>query len=144
MCRVMEPGSNKGDFIMEKVTLISRILLGLMLTIFGLNGFLQFIPFPPPPLELGSFMGALGATGYFFPLLKTTEILIGIALLVGRFVPLGLVVLAPITINIIAVHAFLDPSGLPMGVLIVILQGILVKATWPAYEGLLKAQHDKN
>lgn len=125
---------------MEKINLIARIILGLMMTIFGLNGFFHFIPMPPPKPEVGQYLGALAATGYFFPLLKGTEVLIGLALLSGRFVPLSLVVLAPITINIVALHAFLDPAGLPMGIVVVILQGILVKATWPAYEGLLKAK----
>jgi hypothetical protein len=76
-----------------------------------LNGFLNFFPPPPQmPEAAGAFAGALGATGYFFPLLKGTEVLAGLALLTGMFAPLALVVLAPITIQIFMFHSVLTPG----------------------------------
>ena len=123
---------------MDKLFLGSRYILGLIFTVFGLNGFLQFIPMPPPTPEMGSFMGALAATGYFFPLLKGTEILVGLALLSGKFVPLSLVILAPITINILAVHVFIDMGGLAMGVFVTALHVIVMYAYKDAYAALLK------
>src|SRR5882672_11243662 len=92
----------------------ARLLLGLVFTVFGLNFFFHFIPTPsPPPPRAAAFAGALFASGYLFPLLKTTEVVAGILLLAGRFVPLALAALAPIVINIVGFHLFLAPSGIP-------------------------------
>lgn len=101
-----------------KFPLIARILLGLIFFIFGWIGLLNLIP-PPTnlPEKLQTFNNGLMATGYFFPFLKITEILCGSLLLTGFFVPLALVVLAPIVLNIVLVHAFLAPDGLPLGIL---------------------------
>lgn len=98
----------------------ARILLGLIFAIFGLNGFLQFIPMPPPQGPAAEFLGGLAATGYFFPMMATTQLLVGLALLANRFTALALVVLAPITINIVAFHG-IAPEGLPLALLIVVL-----------------------
>jgi len=104
---------------MSKLPLIARIILGLIFFVFGLNGFLNFIPMPQTmPENMMTFMSGLMATGYFFPLLKGTEVICGALLLMGAFVPLALVVLAPIILNIFLVHAFLAPDGLPMAILI--------------------------
>ena len=127
------------EIIMDKVLLGSRIVLGLIFTVFGLNGFFNFIPMPPPAPEMGAFMGALAASGYFFPLLKGTEVLVGLALLSGKFVPLALIVLAPISIDIFFVHAVIDPAGLPMGILVLALHLVLIKGNWESYKELFKA-----
>ncbi len=102
-----------------KMPLIARILLGLVFFVFGLIGLLNLMP-PPPnlPEKLQQFNTGLMATGYFFPFLKIVETLCGLALLIGVFVPLALVVLAPIVINIFLVHAFLAPDGLPLAIII--------------------------
>lgn len=101
---------------MNKLPMIARILLGLLFFVFGLNGFFNFIPTPTEgiPEKLMTFTNGLMATGYFFPLLKGTEVICGALLLIGAFVPLALVVLAPIILNIFLVHAFLEPKGLPI------------------------------
>ncbi|MBL4847338.1 MAG: DoxX family protein [Planctomycetes bacterium] len=116
----------------------ARLLLGLIFVVFGLNGFLNFIPIPPPTGAAAEFMGGLAAAGYFFPLLKGTEIVVGLALLSNRFVPLALVVLAPITINIVAFN-ILEPAGLPLAILIVGLQGGLAWYHRAAFRPLLTA-----
>lgn len=92
----------------------ARLFLGLVFTVFGLNFFLHFLPTPPLTPRAGAFAGALFASGYLFPLLKTMEVLAGLLLLSNRFVPLALAVLAPIVINIVGFHLFLAPSGLPL------------------------------
>jgi len=114
----------------------ARILLGLIFVVFGLNGFLGFIPLPPHEGAAAEFMGGLAAAGYFFPLLKGTEIAVGLALLSNRFTALALVVLAPITINILAFHS-LAPAGLPLAILIVGLHGGLAWHLRKAYRPLL-------
>src|SRR5438445_167939 len=88
---------------------VARILLGIVFLVFGANYFLHFIPAgPPPERALGFIMGHVGS-GYFLPLLKVTEIVAALFLLSNRFVPLALAVLAPIVVNVVAFHVFLDP-----------------------------------
>jgi putative oxidoreductase len=100
--------------IRKNLTTAARLFLGLVFTVFGLNFFLHFLPTPPPAPRAAAFAGALFSSGYLFPLLKTTEVMAGLLLLSGRFVPLALAVLAPIVINIVGFHLFLAPSGVPL------------------------------
>lgn len=108
---------------MSKLPVIARTLLGLIFFVFGFAGLFNLIP-PPEniPENMLSFMNGMMATKYFFPLLKGTETICGAMLLLGVFVPLSLVVLAPIVLNIFLVHVFVDTSGLPMALFIGILQ----------------------
>jgi len=89
------------------------VLLGLVFLVFGLNGFLHFLPQPPPPPRALAFFGGLASSGYFLPLLKTTEVVAG-ALLLAGFVPIALTLLAPIIVNIVAFHTFLAPGNWPV------------------------------
>ena len=101
--------------LLSRAPVAARLLLGLIFAVFGANGFLNFIPVPPPEGASADFMAGLAAVGWFFPLLKVTEIVVGVALLANRFVPLALVVLAPITVNIFAYHAHAPAElGLPL------------------------------
>ena len=117
----------------------ARILLGLMFFVFGLNGFLFFIPPPKAPMPEGAmaFAGALMKTGYLFQLLKGTEVLVGALLLVNRFVPLALALIAPVIVNIFAYHAFLAPSGVGMAGVIVALEIYLAWAYRAAFRPML-------
>ena len=100
----------------------ARTILGLIFLIFGLNGFLNFMPMPEMPEAAAGFMGALAATGYMLPLIKIVEIVGGILLLAGRYVPLGMVLLAPGIVNITLFHVFLAPAGLPLAIVLVALE----------------------
>tara|TARA_B100001964_G_C14148492_1_gene560878 strand:- start:858 stop:1259 length:402 start_codon:yes stop_codon:yes gene_type:complete len=104
---------------------VTRLLLGLIFLVFGLNGFLLFITPPPLPEAAGALLGALDASMYFLPVLNMTEIVCGIALLTGVCVPLALIVLAPIVTQIFLFHLVLAPSGLVLAILMVILQTYL-------------------
>jgi uncharacterized membrane protein YphA (DoxX/SURF4 family) len=97
----------------SKLPAVARVLLGLVFFVFGLNGFLHFLPQPPPPAGALGFVGGLASAGYFFPLLKGTEVLAGTLLLAG-FVPIALTLLAPIIVNIVAFHTFLAPGNWPV------------------------------
>lgn len=111
---------------MRKLPLIARILLGLVFFGAGLSGLLNLAPPPADlPESLKTFMAGMMATKYFFPLLKGTETLCGLLLLSGMFVPLALVVLAPIILNILLTHAFMAPSGLPLALLVGVLEAYL-------------------
>lgn len=119
-----------------KLPLIARILLGLVMFLSGLAGLFNLVPPPPDlPEKLITFMNGLMATTYFMPLLKVTETICGFLLLTGCFVPLALIVLAPIMINIFLVHAFLQPSGLPLAV---ILGGLMIYLSFFAEPYALK------
>ena len=97
--------------VARKLPTVARVILGLVFVVFGLNGLLHFLPQPPMPAAAGAFAGALAASGYFFPLLKITEIAAGALLLAGLFVPFALTLLAPIIVNIVAFHLFLAPGN---------------------------------
>jgi hypothetical protein len=127
--------------IVKKIPTAARILSGLIFTVFGLNGFLHFLPQPPmqPGPALSFVMGLLG-TGYFIPLLKGTEVLSGLLLLSNRFVPLALTLLAPIVVNIFAFHAFLAPSGVPLAVVVVALEIYLAWTYRASFAPMLHAR----
>ena len=127
----------------SKSTTAARIVLGLVFFVFGLNGFLHFFSLPPMEGRAGEFFAGLAASGYFFPLLAGTQTIAGAALLVGRFVPLALIVLAPIVVNIVAVHVFLAPSGLPLAVLVLGLESSLAWSYRAAFRPLLRARPGK-
>ena len=121
----------------RKLFVVSRILLGLVFVVFGLNGFLQFIPIPPPTAKAGAFLGALAATGYMFPLVKGLEIVAGAMLLANRFVPLALLILAPIVVNIVTLQLFLNPTELPMPLVLTVLGLITAWSRREAFKPVL-------
>lgn len=108
---------------MRLITLIARWLLGLAF----LGSGIAFFFVTPPPLDgpMAEFFEGIEATGYFFYLLKSVEILCGLALLSGLFVPLALVVLAPVVLNIFLVHAFMAPEGLVIAIVLGLLEAYL-------------------
>lgn len=122
---------------MRLIVPIARVLLGLVFVVFGLNFFLQFMPMPPMAGPAGAFAGALFATGYMFPLIKVTEIVGGLMLVSGRFVPLGLVLLAPIIVNIAAFHVFLTPGEVGMSAVLVAIEAFLGWSYRDSFRGLL-------
>lgn len=119
-------------------TKIVRILLGIMLVIFGANKFLHFIPMEAPTGSAGEFMNSLGATGYIFPVVGVLEVLIGIMLLIKKWIAFALILLAPISINILLFHLFLDIPGIGGALLIAILNGILIYKHWMQYKPLFQ------
>lgn len=101
-----------------KAVLGARLLLGLIFFVFGLNGFLNFLPAPPLEGRGLDFIMALVNTGYMFPVIKGIEVLAGILLLAGIAVPFALVLLAPIAVNILLFHTILAPApALPLVIL---------------------------
>ena len=99
-----------------KIDMLAQALLGLVFFVFGLNGFFQFLPMPEMGEAAGAYFGGLAATGYFLPVLKIVETVCGLLLLLRLFSPLALVLLAPVVVQILLFHAFLDPAGLPMAI----------------------------
>jgi uncharacterized membrane protein YphA (DoxX/SURF4 family) len=102
----------------------ARVVLGLMFFVCGLNGFLHFIPEPKTAMPEGAmaYVGGLMKSGYMFPLIMGTQLLVGVLLLSNRFVPLALALIAPVIVNIIAFHVFLAPSGIGPGLVALALE----------------------
>jgi putative oxidoreductase len=109
---------------MKIAALIARLLLGLTFLIFGLNGFLHFIPMPPPTGLAAQFFGAIFASHYWVVIFGL-QVIGGVLLLLNRFVPLALVLLAPVIVNIFFFHALMATAGLPLAIVVVILWTIL-------------------
>ena len=125
---------------MRVVTLLARLLLGLVFVVFGLNGFLQFIPMGPPPTGLaGDFIRALALSHYFW-VVAALQIAGGALLLVNRYVPLGLVLLGPVLVNILLYHLLLNPAGMVMAVVVTILWFIVFSAHRGAFSGIFSAK----
>ena len=109
------------------------------MVVFGLNGFLQFLPMPPMEGAAAAMMGGLAGAGYFFPLLKGAEIVTGLMLLSGRFVPLALTILAPIVLNIVAFHVFVTGAGIGLPLVLMALGLYLAWSYRDAFRGVLQA-----
>lgn len=120
----------------SKFTMIVRILLGIILVVFGSNKFLHFIPMPPPVGSAGDFINTLGASGYIFPMLGVVEVCIGAMLLCKQWVPFGIILLAPISVNILLYHICFSVPGLPIALLVLALNVILIYKHWPLYKPL--------
>ena len=126
--------------IQNHLPTVARYLLGAGFFVFGLNGFLHFLPMPPIPAAAGGFLGALAATGYMFPLIKGTEVVAGALLLGNRFVPLALAMLAPVLVNIVAFHTFLAPAGLALPLVLLTAELYLAWSYRAAYAPMLRAR----
>ena len=126
----------------RRLPTIARILMGLAFTVFGLNGFLHFIPQPSKPMPEGAvaFAGAMMKTGYLFQMVMGTQLLVGVLLVLNRFVPLALVLIMPILVNIIAFHLFLEPAGIVPGAVLMALELYLAWAYRKAYCSVLAAR----
>ncbi len=118
---------------------ISRVVLGLIFLVFGLNGIVHFIPMSPPSGKAGEFLFGLVKSQYFLPLMAFIQLTCGALLLSGSLIPFTLLVLFPISLNIFFFHLALAPSGLGMAVLILAMHILLAVYYWPSYKQLFKA-----
>jgi hypothetical protein len=122
----------------------ARILMGFGFFasgVFGILIALGVVPFPqpptPPPEGVAAMLGAITKSGYLFPLIKITEAVVGALLLSNRFVPLALAIIAPVLVNILAFHAFLDPAGIVPGLVLFALELYLAWSYRAAYRPML-------
>jgi putative oxidoreductase len=124
---------------MRTASKIARYLAGVIFLVFGLNGFLNFIPMPPPGGIAGQFMGALYASHYLW-VIFAFQLAAGILLLVNRYVPLAVAVLAPVIVNILTFHALMAPSGLPLALLVAVVWALIFVDVRPVFAGLFQAR----
>lgn len=119
---------------------IARFLLGSVFLVFGLNGFLHFIPMAAPPSGMAAqFLGALSVSNYL-AVVFVLQIVSAILLLLNRYVPLALALLAPIIVNILLVHLLMVPSGIPLATVVALLWGVVFVSVRSAFTGLLQSR----
>ncbi len=124
-------------------TIATRVLIGLLFTTTGLNGFLMFMPAPDPSTMAPAgvaFSAALYATGYMLQLASGVQLLAGLLLISGRYVPLALALLAPMVVNIFLFHVFLEPAGTAMAVVVVAAEIGLAWAYRDKFRPMLQAR----
>jgi putative oxidoreductase len=124
---------------MRTVSVIARYLAGVIFLVMGLNGFLNFIPLPPPGGIAGQFLGALSVSHYLW-VIFAFQVIAGVLLLVNRYVPLAAAVLAPVIVNILVFHALMAPSGLPMALFVAALWAAIFIDVRPAFSGLFQSR----
>jgi hypothetical protein len=129
----------KGEPLMKTISAIARYLSGVIFLVFGLNGFLHFIPMPPPDGVAGQFMGALFVSHYL-TLIFGLQVVAAVLLLADRYVPLALAILAPIIVNILSFHALMAPGGLPLALVVAVLWALIFVDVRPAFAGLFHAR----
>src|ERR1700747_1416459 len=122
---------------MKITSVIARFLLGLIFLVFGLNGFFHFLSMPAPTGVAGQFMGALFVS-HFLIVIFVIQLIGAVLLLVNRYVPLALTLLAPIIVNILLFHLLMAPSGLPLAVVVTVLWVLVFLNVRSAFDGLLQ------
>ena len=124
---------------MRTLSAIARYLAGVIFLIFGLNGFLNFLPLPSPGGVAGQFMGALYVSHYLW-VIFAFQVVAAVFLLVNRYVPLAVAILAPVIVNILSFHAFMAPEGLPLALVVAVLWALIFVNVRPAFTGLFQSR----
>ncbi len=123
---------------MKILTVIARILLGLVFAVFGSNAFIHFMPMPEMTGYPAQFIGSMAATGYL-QAVAVFQVAGGLLLLIGRFVPLGLTLLGPLIVNIVMYHAFMDHNGMPIALVVCAIEAFLIWQYRAAFASVLRA-----
>jgi uncharacterized membrane protein YphA (DoxX/SURF4 family) len=122
----------------SKVFMVIRIILGLMLLVFGLNKFLNFLPAPEGMSEeAGAYFGALMSAKVIPYLVGIVEILSGLAFVLNKFGALMALILMSVSVNIVLFHITLDPEGIGPGLAILILNILVLYGYKDKYKDLL-------
>jgi putative oxidoreductase len=122
---------------MKIAVLIARVLLGLIFVFFGLNGFLNFLHAPMPPGQAGQYLAVLGGS-FYMQFVSLVELVGGVLLLSGQFIPLALVLLGPVLVNILLFHISFQPAGLPPGILSTLLWFIIFFGYRRSFAGIFE------
>lgn len=122
---------------MKIAVIVARVLLGLVYTASSLFFFLGMMPEQKLGASAEQFMTGLFVSGYVMPIVKVLELVCGIALIAGRFVPLSLVMIFPITLNVLLFHGFLAPEGVLIPLLMLIANLFLAYQNRESYRMML-------
>ena len=121
----------------------SRIILGLMFFIFGLNGIVMmfngrgFFPDQPISAEMMTIFTGFMTMKYMLPLVSIIEFVAGVLLLWGKYLNSVVIILTPIVLNILLIHIFVDLSGLVMALVISALLGVIICSRWKYFKPML-------
>ena len=124
---------------MKIISTVARYLAGMIFLVFGLNGYLNFIHMPPPLGIAAQFMGALYVS-HFLWVIFAFQVIPGVLLLINRFVPLAVAMLAPVLVNILTFHALMAPSSLPLALFVAALWALIFISVRPAFAGLFQSR----
>ena len=122
---------------------IARYLAGVIFLVMGLNGFLNFIPLPPPGGIAGQFFSVLYVSHYLW-VIFAFQLVAGVLLLINRYVALAVAILAPVIVNILSFHALMAPSGLPLALVVAVLWVLIFLDVRPAFSGLFQSRVDRS
>ena len=123
---------------MNLIATIARYLLGVAMLVFGANKFFHFMPNPELPADAASFMGALGGSGYIFPTLGVIYMLAGLLLVLNKAVPFALILLVPVSFNIVAFHLKYAPEGILFAAVVAVLNIFLIYTNWDRFKSLFE------
>jgi putative oxidoreductase len=133
----------KENLVMRTTSVVARYLTGVIFLVMGLNGFLNFISLPPLGGVAGQFMGALYVSHYLW-VIFAFQVFAGVLLLINRYVPLAVAILAPVIVNILTFHASMAPSGLPLAFFVAVLWALIFVDVRPAFAGLFQSRLDRS
>jgi putative oxidoreductase len=122
---------------MKIASTIARYLMGIAFTVFGLNGFLHFLPMGPMPVLAGQFFTVLFVSHYLYPIFAI-QLICGLLFLVNRYVPLALTMIAPIIVNILLFHTLMNPPGIVPGLIVTICWFLVFYRHRAAFAGILQ------
>jgi putative oxidoreductase len=122
---------------MKIASLIARYLLGLIFLVFGLNGFFHFLHMPGPTGVAAQFFGAIFVS-HFYVVLFLLQIVPALLLLANRYVPLALTILGPTIFNIVCIHIFMAPAGLPLAIVVTVLWFLVAYSVRSAFSGIFQ------
>jgi putative oxidoreductase len=132
--------TRRRDYVgMKILPNVSRLLLGFIFLVFGLNGFLHFIPMPPPGGVAGQFVGSMFVMKYLL-FVFAIPLIGGVFLLINRYVPLTLTILGPIIVNILLFHSLMNPDGLGLALFVAILSAVVFFGIRSAFAGIFQTR----
>jgi len=126
---------------MKIAATIARYLLGFIFTVFGLNGFLHFLPMGSPPPVAAQFYGAM-VQSHYMAVVFALQLVCGLLLLVNRYVPLALTILGAVLFNILLFHIFMAPSGLPLAAFVTLLWAIVAWRARSVFASILRNSYE--
>jgi uncharacterized membrane protein YphA (DoxX/SURF4 family) len=124
---------------MKIAVIIVRVLMGLMFAFASIVVLFKLVPQPEQTGNVKIFMDGMAASVYMMTTIKVIELICAVAFLSGKFVPLATVVIFPITVNILLFHAFVEPQGLLVAILLMIGNLFLAWHYRSKYKPLFKA-----
>jgi putative oxidoreductase len=124
----------------KKIYTVIRYLFGAGMTLFGLANLFQFLPLHSFPGNAGALMEAFADSGYILPTVGFTQLVLGIALISNRFIPLALLFFAPVVVNVVLFHVFMDMASIAMALPVVAATTYLFMYNKSAFINLLKSE----